>query len=188
MSTKKFFRFIFAFIGIVILGMLILGAVEPKDVEVVRHTVINAPKEVVFDQMVRFKNWPVWSPWSKLDTSMKNTFTGPDGQAGSIYHWSGNEKITGEVEIKNESVSGSKMNFSFKLIKPSESLTKGYLEARDSAGLTIATFSFTNHFDYPWNAMVIFMDLEKIMGKDLVKGLDNLKTYCEARNTTGPTH
>ena len=181
MSTKKFLRFFLVLAGIIIGGILILGITQPKDVTVSRSAVINAPKELVFDQMVHFRNWHNWSPWKRLDSSMVDTFTGVDGQIGSTYHWKGDNHKTGEAELKNAAITGTQMDFNFTLLQPSQSSAKGMLKAEDSAGSTKATFSFTNHFDYPWNAMLIFMNLDKTMSKDLENGLKNIKDYAETR-------
>ena len=182
MSTKKFLRFFLILTAIVIGAILIAGTVEPKDVTVYRSTEIKAPRQVVFEQMVRFKNWPNWSPWKRLDTSMIDTFTGTDGQTGSTYHWKGDNRKTGEAEIKNTSVNGTEMEFSFELLQPSQSKAKGKLKAEDSEGGTKATLSFTNHFDYPWNAMLLFMDLDKTMSRDLEYAMKNMKEYVEAHS------
>ena len=181
MSSQKFIRFIFILAGIVIGALLIVGALQPRSITASRSIIINAPKDSVFTQMVYFKNWPKWSPWSRMDTSMKNEFTGNDGQPGSIYHWTGDERKTGEAEITNTKVTGTELQFSFRLIKPEAPLATGALSAVDTAGGTKATISFTNHYDYPWNAMIIFTDLDKMMSKDLENAMKNLKAVAEKR-------
>ncbi len=181
MSTNKFLRASLIIIGIVIGVILIVGATQPKSISVTRSVVINAPKSVVFEQMVRFKNWPNWSPWSRLDTSMKNTFEGNDGTTGSVYSWVGDDRKTGTVKITNTGVNGTELQFSFKLIKPEAPASSGILKAEDSAGMTKATMTFTNHFDYPWNAMVILTDLNKTIGPDLEKAMKNLKEVAEKK-------
>ena len=186
MSTKKFLRFFLILTSIILGTILILGVIQPKDVTVSRSTVIKTNKPLVFDQMVHFKNWHNWSPWKRLDSSMADSFAGTDGEPGSIYHWTGDNRKTGEANIKNLSVAGTQMNFSFELLQPSQNKAGGMLRADDSAGITKATFSFTNHFDYPWNAMLIFMNLDKTMGKDLENGLNYMKEYIEQQNTPAP--
>lgn len=181
MFTKKFIRFCIALISIVVVLILVAGLFQPHDITVSRSATINAPKETVFVQMVNFKNWPSWSPWSRLDTSMKNDFSGTDGQPGSIYHWTGDEHKTGEAEIKNTGVNGTEMQFSFTLLKPGNMKATGMLKAEDAPGGTKATMTFTNHYDYPWNALVFMTNLEKNIGPDLEKALANMKTVVEKK-------
>ncbi len=182
MSTKKFFRICFTLICIIIAALLVEGLIQPKDVVVSRSTFINAPKEVVFQQMVHFKNWRNWSPWTRLDTSMKDSFSVVDSGVGSFYHWKGDLSKTGEAEFRNKAMSGTSMTYEFELVEPSHVITSGSLSATDSAGGTKATFSFTNHFDYPWNAMTVFMNIDNLLSKDFELGLKNMKTYVESNN------
>ena len=181
MSSQKFIRFVFILAAVVIGALLIVGATQPRSITASRSILINAPKDSVFTQMVHFKNWPNWSPWSRLDTSMKNEFTGVDGQPGSVYHWMGDERKTGEAEITNMKVTGTEMQFSFKLIKPEAPGATGTLSAVDTVGGTKATISFTNHYDYPWNAIIIFTNLDKLMSKDLENAMKNLKQVAEKK-------
>lgn len=181
MSTQKFVRFLLLLAVAAVAALMIAGALQPRSVTATRSIIINAPKDSVFNQMVHFKNWPNWSPWSRMDTSMKNEFTGNDGQPGSVYHWIGDARKTGEAEIMTTKVTGTEMEFSFKLIKPEAPGTTGALSAIDTAGGTKATISFTNHFDYPWNAIIIFNNYDKLMGKDLDNALANLKQVAEKK-------
>ena len=179
MSTKRFFTICFVLIGIFVVSLFIIGLVQPKDITVSRSAFIQAPKEQVFKQMSDFRNWRNWSPWPRMDTSMKDSFAGPQGELGAIYHWFGDPTKTGEAELKATAINGTSMTFNFALIEPSKMNTSGTLSATDSANGTRATFSFTNHFDYPWNAMTIFMNLDNLLSKDFDSGLNNMKVYLE---------
>jgi hypothetical protein len=185
---KKFLRFVLILLIVVIGGVLILGLIAPKDVAVSRTVMINAPKEAVFAQMTNFKNWTNWSPWYKMDTGMALTYSGTDGQVGSGYHWVGtDEKKTGEGEIKLASIDGDRANYEMNFIKPFESHPTSYMIASDSAGMTKATWGFNQHFSYPWNAMLVFMDMDKMLGKDFESGLANMKATVESQPAAAAT-
>lgn len=181
MFAKKFIRLCLGLALITIAAILILGLFQPHDITVTRSVTINAPRPLVFEQMVKFRNWPSWSPWSRLDTTMKNEFKGDDGQPGSIYHWTGDDHKTGEAEITNKGVKGTEMQFSFVLIKPEKLEAHGSLTAEDAPGGTKASMSFTNHYNYPWNALIFMTNLERTIGPDLEKGLNNMKSLAEKR-------
>src|SRR4051812_21427355 len=116
---KKFLRFLVILVAVVAAAVLILALVEPTDVTVMRTTMIKAPKDVVFDQMVHFKNWTNWSPWYEMEPTMKMTYFGTDGQPGSGYHWVGGSK-TGEGEMTNKGVTGTQMDYEMVFKKPRE--------------------------------------------------------------------
>ena len=180
---KKFLRFLVILIIVVVAVVLILALVEPTDITVTRTTMIKAPKEAVFDQMVTFKNWPNWSPWYQMEPTMKITYSGTDGQPGSGYHWEGDDKKTGTGEMKNTAVTGTQMNFDVSFAKPREGAAHGILKADDTAGMTKATWSFAMHMPFPMNAMGVFMNMDKMLGGDFENGLNNMKKYVESHTT-----
>jgi len=176
---KGFLRFLLALLGIVVLGILVLGIIEPKDFTLTRSIVINAPKPVVKEQVVIFKNWHNWSPWYKKDSLVQMTYFGTDGTQGSGYHWVGTSSQTGEGIMTNTGMTGDKMNFTLRMIKPMQAESPGYFNVADTAnGQTVVTWSITMHHGYPMNAINAFMD--KMLGPDFDNGLQYMKTYVEA--------
>jgi hypothetical protein len=179
---KKFIRFVIVLVLILVAAILILGVIEPTNVVVVRTTVIKAPKDVVFEQISKFHNWPNWSPWYRMDSSVKLNYFGSDGQPGSGYTWEGNQKV-GSGEMRDSNINGTQMTYAFKMIKPYKKSANGYFNAEDTAGMTKVTWSMTAHMPYPMNAMDAFMNMDKLLGGDFESGLNNLKQYVESHNT-----
>jgi hypothetical protein len=64
-------------------------------------------------------------------------------------------------------------------IKPFESKAKSFLIAKDSAGMTKATWGFSQHMSFPWNASLLVMNMDKLLGPDFETGLKYLKEYTE---------
>jgi hypothetical protein len=183
-TMKKFFQFLFILIGIVTLAILVLGLIEPTDVCVSRTVMIRAPRDTVFEQIVKFKNWPNWSPWQKLDPGMKTTYMGIDGQAGSGYHWAGDENKVGEGEMMSDDIGQTQMKYQFHVIKPWQLDATGVLTVKDTINnMEKVTWTITKHTSYPFNAMSMFLDMDKLMGPDFEKGLQNMKSYVESRVT-----
>lgn len=180
---KKFIRFLVIFLVLVIVIMLALALYEPQDVLVTRSVLIKAPKEAVFEQMVKFRNWTNWSPWYLMDTSMKLTYSGTDGLPGSSYQWKGQENKTGAGEMKNTGVEGASMNFDVHFTAPLEGKATGTLSAKDTAGMTKATWSFSMHVAFPFNAMDAFLNMDKMNGGDFETGLATMKKYVESHTT-----
>ena len=179
---KKFLRFVVILLVVVIAAVLILGLIEPRDITVMRTAMIKAPKEAVFEQIVKYKNWTNWSPWEKMDSGkMKMTYYGTDGQPGSGYTWEGVK--TGAGDMKDSAVSGTQMTYVLTFTKPREGTAWGYLKADDSAGMTKATWTCSMHFPYPMNAMCLFMNMDKMLGGDFESGLNNMKAYVESHAT-----
>ena len=184
---KKFIRFVVILIAVVVAGVLVLGVVEPKEVIVTRSIVIKAQKDVVFDQVVKFKNWPNWSPWYKMDSDkIKITYQGTDGQPGSSYHWEGSDK-TGAGDTKNISVDSTKMNFEIDITRPTSFSSECSLAATDTgSGMTKVKWTCSVKMSFPWNASFVVMNWDKLLGDDFEAGLANMKKYLESHTPQIP--
>lgn len=176
---KKFLRFIGILLLIIVLVIVILGIVEPKDVTVERSLVINAPREVVWDQMTNFKNGPNWDPWYKLEPTVTRTYFGTDGQPGSGYTWEG--KKTGMGTMTDTGINGNKMGYKLHFEKPWSGDATGFYAVEDAGnGSVKATWSYYQHMSFPMNAMQAFMSMDKMLGTQFDSGLNNLKRYVES--------
>lgn len=174
---KKIFKFLGILLLLLIVVFLVLGLVSPKDITVQRSTVIKAPREAVYEQFVKFRNWPRWSPWVALEPTVKLTYTGTDGMPGSAYHWVGDE--TGEGEMTNTGIGDGTMNFGLQFIKPWAGKAAGDFKAEDAGnGSTKVTWTIHMHSSFPMNALNFMTD--KMIGKDFEKGLSMMKQYTEA--------
>lgn len=176
---KKFLRFIGILLLVLILIVVILGIIEPKDVTVERSIVINGPREMVWDQMTNFKNGPNWDPWYKMEPTVTRTYFGPDGQPGSGYNWVG--KKTGAGTMKDTGIAGDKMNYSLHFEKPLPGDASGFIQVSDQGDGTVkATWNYYQHMPFPFNGMQAFMSMDKMLGNTFDSGLVNLKKYVES--------
>ncbi len=178
---KKFLRFIGILLLVLVLIVIILGLIEPKEVTVERSIVINGPREVVWDQMVKFKNSPNWDPWMAADPSAVRTYFGTDGQPGSGYSWVG--KKLGEGNMTDTGIDGNKMKYWLHFEKPwfMKSDASGFYKVEDAGnGQTKVTWNYYQHMDFPKNASQVIMSPEKMLGNMFDSGLNNLKKYVES--------
>src|SRR5882757_5021571 len=81
--------------------ILILAAMKPSTFIVERSVSINALPDKIAPLIDDFHNWSIWSPWAKLDPTMKTVYSGAPSGVGSIYEWEGNSKVgKGRMEVK----------------------------------------------------------------------------------------
>jgi len=167
-------------IGIVIL-FLIIGFFAKRDYTAYREVVINKPKAVVFEYLKLLKNQNKWSAWGSLDPNMSTKFTGTDGTKGFISAWESNQKNVGagEQEIL-KIVEGERIDYEIRFLKPFKSTSWAFLTVASVNGnQTLVHWEFTGNMKFPMNLMLIFMNIEKMIGNDFNKGLQNLKTILE---------
>ena len=69
---------------VIVLGV---GLFLPKEFSVERSIEIEAPPELVFDQVNSLRNWDGWSPWIARDPTISNRYSGPEAGVGSKVEW-----------------------------------------------------------------------------------------------------
>lgn len=161
--------------------LLIIGLFLKKEYHVVREVVVNKPKQSVFEFIKLLKNQNKYSVWATMDANMKTEFTGTDGTPGFISAWDSQEKNVGKgaQEILNV-VQGEKVDYEIRFIKPFESTSTASMSTfAVGDNQTKVSWAFTGKMKYPMNLMLLFMNMEKMIGNDLQKGLENLKGILE---------
>lgn len=114
---------------------------------------------------------------------MKKSIRGTDAEVGFISGWeSTSDSVgTGEQEIKKINPY-ERIDFEVRFIKPFESTSEAYLKTEiETEHTTKVTWVFHGNMPYPSNLMLLTMDMEGMLGKDLHGGLENLKTLLEAQ-------
>lgn len=171
------------YIGLLLLTLLalflLLGLVSTKKVHMERTTLIHAPVEMVQDVVRRFSTQKEWNPWKDYDPGMQVTLEGEDGTVGSKYSWSGNKDVgKGYQMITNIAPDyvGSEIVFE----EPWSSKAQIGMKLAEEDGATRVTWSFDSETPFPWNAMNLFLNMDKLLGPDFEKGLVKLKTYIES--------
>ena len=111
---------------------------------------------------------------------MKKSFTGTDGEVGCISHWAGNKDVgEGEQEI-TKIIDGERIEGELRFFKPWKSRSNCYLNVDDGTdGKTKVTWGFSGKNKFPMSIMMLFMSMDKMVGKDFEEGLANLKTQME---------
>jgi hypothetical protein len=174
---KKILLFIVVVIGIALIAAIFIK----KDISITKEVVINKPKAEVFGYIKLIKHQDVYSVWQTMDPSMKKEYKGTDGTVGFISAWdSQNENVgAGEQEIKKID-EGNRIDLELRFKKPYEDTNTAFMTttAIDSAH-TKVEWGFNGRMDYPMNLMLVFMDMQKMIGDDLGKGLENLKVELE---------
>ncbi len=169
----------FVIIALAIGAFLVFANSRPNTFSMVRSATFNASPDKVFAQINDFRNWAHWSPWDKMDPSMQRSYTGPATGKGAKYAWVGNKKVgEGSMEI-TRSVPSTNMELDLHFLKPfkANNVTEFSLEPRGTA--TKITWEMRGHLNLMMKTMHMFMDMDKVVGKDFEAGLFNLKAIVE---------
>ena len=169
---------LYIIVGLVFI-VTILGFIAPKSYEVSRNIVINKSLPETFNYLKSLKNQDNWSPWGERDPNMEKEFKGTDGEVGFISAWKGNKEVgEGEQEIIGL-VENELIETQLRFLKPFKSTSNAYIKVDDEQGATKVTWGFTGKNKFPVSIMMLFMNMEKAIGKDFEQGLTKLKSLLE---------
>lgn len=161
--------------------ILIIAAMKPGTYRVQRSIDIAATPDKVFPLINDFHHWDGWSPWEKLDATMKKTHTGAAHGKGAIYEWQGNKKVgQGRMEITDSSAPG-KVGIKLDFIKPFASSCTTLFTLDAVGGGTRVTWDMTGPALFITKIMQVFMSMDKMIGKDFEAGLASMKGLAERK-------
>lgn len=165
----------------IIVLLLVVAIFMKKDYAVEREVTINKPVADVFNYVKNIKNQNYFSVWNMKDPNSKMDYKGTDGTVGFIASWdSQNDEVgKGEQEIKSIT-EGSRIEMELRFTRPFEATDNAYMTT-EAAGenQTKVKWGFTGKMAYPMNLMLVMMDMEGMIGKEMDEGLNNLKTLLE---------
>jgi len=170
-----------AVLAIAILIVLVLASTKPDTFSVERSIAVKVPAVEIFPLISNFHQWASWSPWENKDPAMKRSYSGSDSGKGAVYAWDGNKNVgSGRMEILDAS-SPSKITIKLDFLKPFEAHNTAeftFVPERD-AGATNVIWVMRGPSSFMSKVMQVFMDFDKMIGRDFETGLANLKTLTE---------
>lgn len=166
-------------VGIVAL-LLIAALFTKKEYSITRSVTIAKPREEVFNYIRYLKNQEAYSKWVMTDPDKKIDTKGSDGSVGFVYAWDGNKQAgKGEQEIMSI-IPNERMDVEVRFIKPFEGVASTPM-VTESVGSdqTKVTWGMVSSMKYPMNIMLVLLNLERGLAKDLEISLSNLKRILE---------
>jgi uncharacterized protein YndB with AHSA1/START domain len=159
--------------------ILILAATKPDVFRVQRAAAMQAPPQKIFSLIDDFHQWGTWSPWEHRDPAMKRTFSGTESGKGAVYAWDGNKDVgAGRMEIL-DAVLPSKIVIKLDFIKPFEGHNTAEFTMLPRDGATEVTWAMYGATPFIGKVMHVFMNMDRMIGKDFEAGLANLKKAVE---------
>ena len=179
----KIFLIILAVLVSIIVILLIAALFIKKDYALEKEITINKPKQAIFDYVVLMKNHKNFNKWMMVDPNMKVDYTGTDGTPGFKLSWDSENKQAGKGVQEIVSVNaGDRINYKITFIKPFDGKADAYISTTENGDdQTKVKWGFSSAMKYPMNAMMLFVDIPKMLGKDLDTSLVNLKKIMEAQ-------
>ncbi len=144
-----------------------------KSIDIYRST------EEVFEYLRYTRNQDYFSVWNMKDPGMKKEFKGTDGTVGFIYRWDSTNKNVGSGEQEIIGIDeGKSIAYALRFTRPMQNTGQVKFQVSGKEKTTSVTWVFDSPAKFP---MSLFSPIfKKMLGKDLEKGLNNLKRILEA--------
>lgn len=166
--------------GLIIVAFVIFVATRPADYQVERQITLSSSASVIFSKINNFHEWQDWSPWEKLDPTMKKTYAGSSAGVGAIYSWEGNKSVgKGKMTII-ESTPYEKILIRLEFFEPWVATnTTTFSIVPTAAGTFTLKWRMVGQNNFIGKIFSLFMNMDKMVGSDFEKGLRNLKELTE---------
>jgi carbon monoxide dehydrogenase subunit G len=163
---------------VLLAGLLGFAATRPDTFRVQRSASIKAPPQKISALIDDFHNWSAWSPWEKLDPALQRTYSGPARGKGAVYAWEGNRKVgQGRMEILETSPSRTTIQLDF--LKPFEAHNTAEFTLEPGGDSTNVIWAMHGKNAFIAKLMGVFLNMDRLIGKDFESGLANLKVAAE---------
>ncbi|MEQ1665703.1 MAG: SRPBCC family protein [Bdellovibrionales bacterium] len=169
-------------IGVLFLILLAYAAMQPADYVIQREISINAKPEVIFPYLSGTKKNDEWMPWKDSDPSVKATYSGPDDGVGSISSWESTGQMgVGSAEI-TEVILNQKVIAKITYTKPMAFTQISEFLLIPNGDQTTMRWTVNGQNSFVSRVVCLFMNMDKYVGGEFLKGLNKLKNLVENKN------
>ncbi|NKX54493.1 SRPBCC family protein [Arthrobacter mobilis] len=147
---------------------------------VTRNALIPAPPAEVYPFVADFRKWTAWSPWEAIDPGMSRSYSGSESGVGARYGWAGRKAGSGTMEIQ-EADEPSSISIRLEFTKPMKAVNPAVFTFTPEGGGTRVTWTMTGESKGIGRLFALFMNMDKMVGKDFEKGLSSLASAVTAK-------
>jgi hypothetical protein len=171
-------------LAVAIAAALIYAATAPDTFIVSRSALMVAPAEKIFPLINDLHAQSTWSPLEK-DPNMKRSHSGAAAGKGAVYEWDGNRQVgAGRIAI-TDSLPPSRVSLDLDMARPFTAHNKVdfVLEPNGTATNVVQTkVTWAMQGRQPLMAKIVslFIDCDKMVGREFENGLAKLKALVEA--------
>lgn len=160
--------------------LVFAGLIMSKKMIIERNIIISKPLSEVYEYLRLMQHQENFSVWNMADPNRSKSFKSTDGTVGCVYSWDSptNKNVgAGEQEILSLEKDKS-INYEVRFQRPMKNVAKcNFVLSSVSESQTNVMWGFYSPSKFPLNILKGVM--EKMLGKDLQKSLENLKTLLE---------
>jgi hypothetical protein len=166
-------------VAVIVVVFIILVATRPSDFRVTRTGRMMASVGLVFENVNDLHKWENWSPWAKIDPNAKSTFSGSPSGPGASMAWEGNNKVgAGRMTIA-DARPNDVIHLNLEFLRPFKANNLAEFTFKSEGNQTVVTWTMSGKNNFVGKTFSLFVDCDKMVGKDFEKGLASLNSVTQ---------
>ncbi|KQV52755.1 polyketide cyclase [Pelomonas sp. Root1217] len=166
-------------LGVALVLLLAYAATRPDEFRVERRARIAAPADKVWPLVSELRAFNRWNPYERKDPLIKSAYSGASSGIGSRYDWDSKEVGSGSLEIVSQQP-GRAVQMKLDFVKPFEAHNQAEFALQPTPdGATEVRWAMHGPANFISKLMGVFIDMDKMVGRDFEAGLQNLRQLAE---------
>ena len=158
--------------------VLVVASRRPSDFRYARSRTIAAPVDRVFAEIVDLRRMNRWNPYALRESSGRADYSGAETGPGARYDFNGPKSGTGFVEVL-QADAPTHVGMRLVMTKPMSCDNKIEFRLQPQGDETNVTWAMSGVSGLMPKVFAMFVDCDKMMGKDFDEGLANLAAIVE---------
>lgn len=158
--------------------ILAIAARRPDRFHSARTLRIAAPRERLYPLIESLSAMNTWNPFALRETGGSGTYSGPERGKDARYDFAGPKSGTGWITV-TDTVPLSKVVLRLVMTKPFQADNTVEFTLVPSGSGTDVTWAMSGSQPLLAKAMTLFVDCDKMVGREFEAGLANLKAIAE---------
>ena len=159
-------------------GLLLFAATRPDTFQVQRSIRIKATPERLFPMINDLHQFNTWNPYNKKDPAMQGTYRGPASGPGAGYDFQGNKEV-GKGSIRIVDSAPRKVTMKLDMLEPFEGHNTIEFSLAPQGDATDVTWAMHGPSPFVAKLVGVFMNMDRMIGRDFEAGLADLKARAE---------
>jgi Polyketide cyclase / dehydrase and lipid transport len=168
-------------LGLALIALLAYAATRPAEFRVERRLRIAAPADKLWPLVGELRAFNRWNPYERKDPLIKTRYEGSPSGIGSRYAWESAKVGTGSMEITGQQP-GLAVQMNLDFLKPFEAHNQTEFALQPTLdGGTEVRWTMHGTANFISKLMSVFINMDKMVGRDFEDGLQNLRQLAEVR-------
>lgn len=163
----------------ILAGVIVVAATRrPDSFRFARSARIAATPERLFPLIADLHQMNTWNPYALRDPASTGSYSGPASGRGAKYEFAGKKSGTGHIEIV-DAKPNSEVVMRLFMTKPFACDNRVDFSLKPEGPATSVTWAMSGQQPLMAKIMTLFINCDKMVGKDFDEGLANLKAIAE---------